>query len=568
MEKPESSVEEKKFSKNTKYSNYRKGKASNSREKKDHTMRESKWQYSKKPNNDGIPDHNDWKFYAASEEIAKSIASIPFNYLGGTKFPLSGEVVSANSSADGYTKVYTTGQNALPSVMNLNYSNSIGVTNSRTQGANMAAVQLYTYVRHVNSGAKNYEAADLMMYILAIRDILSEFSQDKKILGCAGLYNYYNHNLPDLVIQAHGIDPQDLRANLAQYRGRLNLLAKKINSFAIPKYFKVFDRSVFIASYLFTDSNSIRGQFYNFNKIGYYTWSPITSEQGTELVFALHNRANQKFGERLQVLENMLDALFLDEDALTMSGDMLKAFTEAELYTLPQTPEDYIVPVTMDEDVLAQIENSHAVGFLPANVPADNSLAKLNVTQQDQIIKFNPVVRGYLSVLALELNRYAFNSHKDNPDYKDVLEWTRLMTVGHHTHTYRTNAAGGSINEVVIDSTGLEIIYTYSICTITYSTVGGTQMAEIVDVPTVIGVGNSGLDLNSVMRMASVEEFDWHPMMYLYYTAAPSGSEQRAIVLASDLKNATTIDRETLNAINDAAVYGALYGAGLYNHKD
>lgn len=226
----------------------------------------------------GIPKRNDWGWYAASEQIAKDIASIPFNYMGGTNFPIKAKAGAARLAP-------TTLQRAIPSIMSIGYINSIGAAGSGVNnGINMAATQLYTFIRHANSGARNYEAADVMMYILAMRDIYSAYFEAKRIIGCAGLYNYYNHNYPDLLLKSMGCDPVDLRQNLAQYRGQLNLIAKKINSFAVPKYFKAFDRSAYIASMLFADSSSIRSQLYQFVRLGSYTWSGKTSTKGTELV--------------------------------------------------------------------------------------------------------------------------------------------------------------------------------------------------------------------------------------------------------------------------------------------
>ena len=492
-----------------------------------------------------IPTKNDWHFYAASEEIAKDIASLPFNYMGGTPFAVGGSIADVNNDP---TKTKTVKSGALSSVMRINYVNAIGVTDNQTKGINMAATQLYTFIRHANSGARNYEAADVMMYILAMRDIYSQFFLTKKVLGYAGLFNYYNHNYPDALISSMDIDPVDLRNNLAQYRGSLNLIAKKINSFAVPKYFKIFDRAAFINSYLFGDSSSIRGQAYQFFKAGYYTWSSTTSQQGTELVY--HDTEVTKFSDLLRILNEQLDALFLDEDALTMSGDILKAFGDSDLYQIMQTPDDYITPLTMDEDILAQIENSVSI----FNGSMNNVVKELNVTQNNQIIKFVPKfsistdnVDGRVVPTMTSL---AVNSHKDNPQYNDVLEWTRLMT------TFESKIDLSTGLSVVVTSCGLEIVLNYQM----YRYDANGQL--IFDNLGSYAITGGGSDFNTdLTRMADVMQFDWHPILYLINV------QTGELIVGGDLKVATVISKDTLERINDAAVYGALYGSNLYNSK-
>lgn len=493
---------------------------------------------------DNIPNKNDWHFYAASEEIAKDIASIPFNYMGGTPFGVGGTMPILPGIPNQQTNFKA---GSLHSIMRVNYVNAIGVTDTQTKGINMAATQLYTFIRHANSGARNYEAADVMMYVLAMRDIYSQFFMTKKVLGYAGLFNYYNHNYPDALIKSMDIDPVDLRHNLAQYRGSLNLIAKKINSFAVPKYFKIFDRAAFINSYLFGDSSSIRGQAYQFFKSGYYTWSSTTSEKGTELVY--HDTEVTKFSDLLDILNEQLDALFLDEDALTMSGDILKAFGDGDLYQIMQTPDDYITPLTMDEDILAQIENSIGIFF----GKSDGITKDLNITQQNQIIKFVPKfsiptddIDGRIVPTMTSL---AFNSHKDNPQYNDVLEWTRLMTTVEAKLDLSTGLS------VTVTSCGLEIVLNYQMYR--YDNNGDLHWDNL---------GSFALtgheDYNTpVDRMADVMQFDWHPLIYTINVLTGE------VIVGGDLKVATVISKDTLERINDAAVYGALYGSSLYNSK-
>lgn len=522
-----------------------------------------------------LPDHNDWSFYAASDEIARGIASVPFNYLGGTNFPL-GEKKD---------------QKPLPCVLTIPYINSIGVTSKGTEGVNMAAAQLYTYIRHANSGAKNYEAADVMMYVIAMRDAYTQYFNMRKIIGLCSSFNFYNHNLPDMILKGMGVAAEDLRSNLANYRTQLNILAKKLNSFAVPKYFRVFDRTAFINSFVFTDSSSIRGQFYNFVPAGKYTWSPKTSERGTELVYSPHqwqeneapfNFVPKTFQFYLDSLKAQLDALFLDTDALTMSGDILKAFPNAELYSVGQIPDDYQTSFVMDEDILAQIENMRSMP-LASYMPDGGTVEfkyDVNIKQVDQLIKYEPQFiftthdRDYAPHISY-VPQVLLNSHKDEPDYKDVLEWTRLISTYSVTTQDVTPDGGTYAGEyhLKVVTSGLELPLGYCISSDGRTTnllsqwdnvtpIMGTSLAEVVSA--------WKKSVSRVMTdISMLSKFDWHPVKYVGYTyqASDIGTEPyEPLAWFCDVKVAITIPVETMDRINDSAIYGSFYSNSMYNN--
>lgn len=522
-----------------------------------------------------VPNHNDWSFYAASDEIARGIASIPFNYLGGTKFPL-GELND---------------QKPLPCVLTIPYINSIGVTSKGTEGVNMAAAQLYTYIRHTNSGAKNYEAADVMMYVIALRDTYAQYFNLRKLIGLCSSFNFYNHNLPDMIIEGMGVNAEDLRSNLANYRTQLNILAKKLNSFAAPKYFKVFDRTAFINSFIFTDSSSIRGQFYNFVPAGKYTWSPKTSERGTELVYTPHqwneNEAPFTFVPKtfqfyLDSLKSQLDALFLDTDALTMSGDILKAFPNAELYSVGQIPDDYQTSFVMDEDILAQIENMRSMP-LASYMSESGSTGftyDINIKQVDQLIKYEPKfvftnVKNFIPSIT-SVPQVLINSHKDEPDYKDVLEWTRLVSTFDVTLKELTPETGDPKTEYTLNvvTSGLELPLGYCISSDGRTTCLLSQWDNITPatpLPTTADVYMAWKKNASriLTDLSMLSKFDWHPTKYVGYIYTPGdiGSEKyEPLAWFCDVKVAVTIPVETMDRINDSAIYGSFYSNSMYNN--
>ena len=490
------------------------------------------------------PRRNDWRFYAASEEIAKSVASVPFNYMGGTPFNIKGTVF-VGSEAPNVTVSNTA---ALPAVMALDYVPSIGnVLPGTATSINLASAQLYTMIRRANSGAKVYEAADVMMYVLAMQDIYASYFNCKRALGCLKLHTIKNHNLPKAVLRALQIDYEDLRANSAQYRGMLNELATKINAFAIPSYFKAFDRAAFINSRLFGDSNDIKGQIYLYHKTGYYTWSAVASEAGSSLEWVQYvnddtgSSTTLKLLDYIECINTQIDTLYLDSDVLTMSGDIFKAFP-GKLYAVSEIGEDFITEVLFDTDVLSQIENSFALIPNYTLIGRNNWSWNMNVVQSNQLISFDPFISSKTDIgvfkLGLTLDNRAFNSHKEDPDFRDVLEWTRNSTV-----VAIESSPTGVLSRAI--QSGLEIILGYNIWYYNSQTL------------TVFSFGHIMPSLSSnlgAQQIALLSNFDWMPILY-----APSTVANSPCYVHGDVKNVTLLDSNILSRMHTVAMYGAYF---------
>lgn len=509
---------------------------------------------------EGVPDRNDWEFYALDENIAKDFGSWPYNILGGQPAPVSVGYFGT-TAASGNTTTIT---KSVPfGVMRIDIANSIGISTARTDAINMAATQLYTFVRHANSGAKIYEPADLMMYIIAMSDIYAGFFELRRALGIVQYYPLENRHAPETILYALGIDAADLRSNLANYRGRFNLLAEKINSWAVPKYFKAFLRRAYISNNVFADSTSVRGQWYVFRRSIYYTFSPATSTTGTELVAGdiFDSQSNVRtFGDLLTIVENQLNALFLDEDANTMSGDILKAFSMDALYQVEGISSDFIQAPVFDEDILAQIENSVALTsstlFLQyANDHSNSFKDLLNITQSNQLITFAPTVvnvpisggSGFMN-----LQSYVFNSHKDTPDYRDNLEWSRLITVTAATKSTGSAAAGGQIV-----ACGLELVLSYTKVTSVVATDGTLSFTQVQFRNTYSVAPPSSL--------FDVEQFDWHPIIYIYPINS-SGVATGSMTIGADLKKWTVVSNVTVEATHKSANAASFYARDVYRH--
>lgn len=528
-----------------------------------------------------IPWKNDWKYYAMTEKIAQDLANFPYNTLAGV--PVIVDVNAQNGTAR--SGIAFDVQNVLTVV----YVPGIGVTSAdkiadQISGINLAATQLYVYLRHKNSGARNYEPADVIMAVLAMRDVYAEFLELRRAIGIVQFFSLENRACPTVLMNALGIDMTDLMANITQYRGQLNILAHQINSVAIPKYFTAFDRMEYICSNVFSDSDSIRGQFYLFRKQGYYTWSSTASSTGSSLVYTSPAyqstlESKVKLQDRINNLVNMVGTLLADTDVNTILGDVIAVFSDADLYQLAEIPDDYIVVPKFDEDICAQIENAYAVtaysGKMYYNASTEGSSLltsgggtafgdTLNITQQNGYVVWEPKASSLSDPAGGAgcnnyMTRLPFNSHKDDVAYTDNLEWSRLITIAH-----LTQHASGSGVDLTIDSCGLELVLGFGV----YSINGKGEVKQSITTSYDINASTAAIaEAPFLVSMLKLEQFDWHPFVTVYVADSfepTPGSALVDIVIGGDFKKWTFLERQTIESTHEGANAAAFYARTLY----
>lgn len=133
---------------------------------------------------------------------------------------------------------------------------------------------LYSFVRHVNSGRTNYEAPDLMMYVMAMDSVYLLIHEIKRLLRLAYLYVLENRDIPERIFSVMGIDHLDAVGNLANYRAQLNVRIAKANSLAVPANFNIFKRRAVMGSVVLTDEPNRPTQLIVPMSDGFYKYDP------------------------------------------------------------------------------------------------------------------------------------------------------------------------------------------------------------------------------------------------------------------------------------------------------
>lgn len=296
----------------------------------------------------------------------------------------------------------------------------IGNSDNKAAPINVAADSMYSFIRHANSGSANYDAPDLMLYMLAYADIYSAINFLQRTYGIAQLYAIGNRYLPDALLYASGFDPDDVRNNLAQFRYGINLLINKASALAVPNTMKIFLRRAMLYQNIYTEGPSIKDQLYMMipESFTIFDLDPDTGagmlsqkrwmnwNLGSNLVAGIDKGERlypKTVSEAILFVDQMIQAIIREEDFGIMSGDILKAYGQ-NIIKLTSLPEYYPIIPMYDQWVLSQF--SHA--RVPSYYAFENSYVGENapVISDGDIcggviignIKQNPEVNaGYLT---------------------------------------------------------------------------------------------------------------------------------------------------------------------------
>lgn len=291
---------------------------------------------------------NDWRWYAQNEQLVKDYASLPFGVRLGTVLN-TGSINMDHSAVPGVMAVYLTP--------------TIGFAQSPSDSVNIAARNFYTFVRKNNSGAtNNYEAADMMMYLLATTNVLAYVEFVKRAIGLMMDYTPLNSYYPRCLIQAMGLNWISMQKDLVTLRGYVNQLAVKANSLVIPATFPYVARQVWLYQNIWQDSNTDKAQTYFYTPHGFWTY-PGDSGEPTSLVYKLfiskgagEQASGLTVGDLIAFGNAMIDPILASQSFNIMSGDILKAY-ESNVVRITGVSDTYVVLPMISPEVQAQFEN-------------------------------------------------------------------------------------------------------------------------------------------------------------------------------------------------------------------
>lgn len=497
---------------------------------------------------------NDPKDYQLDAQLLKDVASIPFSWATGTPLNLNNALMSTTPSKGNFT---------IPGILALGVVPTVGTAKQASDPVNVCANRIYSYVRHANSGSKNYDAPDLMLYLLAVANVYGMIMHLQRIYGMIGTYSTYNRYLPNTLIQAAGMDAKDVIPNLANFRARLNMLIYKAASFAVPSSMPYFKNMAESFGNYYSEGTSMKDQIYIIRPVGLYKYK-LNDDLSGMLKFEVFADNTVKY--MLDYAEDMLSRLIYSEDMNLMSGDILKAYGSEGIYKLATVSEDYSLLPIMDIPVLEQIKNATTCGMVYNETGAADFSVDITQSTDHSFLNINNTITTHnransnataanaraLALQSLDEDRFMTTSTKDvTPEL--VMENSKYMVAADgYTHT------PGSETATITLYPRTFIPYYF---TIYEGDVSGTGIVSIVDhvfsYATPVNLDDKEELKAFIHRLSVIQHFKFAPIMHpLGYTA---GTTAPAVKFAEgyifqDVDNYAIISDSTLRAMHEAAL--------------
>lgn len=485
--------------------------------------------------NDSNPNvDNDASWYAANEVLLNNAANLPFPYAVGSTYDFR----YANTSTESVRF------KSLPGVMAIKLMPTVGADGtSAVTPINMAANNMYSYVRHMNSGASNYDAPDLMVYILAMDSCYSYYAMLTRLYGVMRNFSAKNYYKPEAIVRAMGIDYKDIEQHLPDLRYYINLYASKLETLRIPTTMSYLTRHMWIYSGLYTDYDNDKGQIYMYVPDGFYQYHEDTSTPSEILGNLTYKpfydlNVPKKFADLVNFGNQMLEVNRNSEDHNIMSGDIAKAFGN-NVFTVPSVGDDYTVEPTYSKEVLMQIHNCTVLSGLITNggVKQDRTTGKLSNTIKVSTSDGNAVVLNAMDV--------PLDMDTDDVKPADIMVATRLIS--------RTKTTATGSNTYLVHTSGSEIVtgvtmFNYDGDMSRLYAINFKPFVSLSNTPTSQTLRDMGIQLMNQTK------FDWAPTSWIDLPDPSNPEEPEGMVPVADYNNLTVARVTELEKMNEVAL--------------
>lgn len=446
------------------------------------------------------PKENDPSWYGMDQQLLIDSASFPYAYPFGQMFPLREDTVKVS---DNEKLKITASESVLPGICSLVLKPTVGYAKDRLSPVNVAANAFYTHVRVANSGRKNYDPCDLMMFALTVADVYSF------IFWCERLYNYAftfsarNKYIGDALIKENGVDWQDIRLNLANFRYWINTYINKITAWAVPNDINLFKRRAFLYSnyYLENGFGNIKDQMYQYVPQCFMKFEYDEKGAGCLQPKNLHEFGSSnllKVSDIISYGESLIENIYGDEDFAIMSGDIIKAYGSNIIGITPLGEDAGIAP-SYDMFTLSQFKNADIAYTVEAlheasglEVPTYEVPASTN-PNDNKAVKYGGIYQdGYGNIRCQDIA--IANISTANLDYADQLATPQLITTSNKVLSVENPTPGPADS---IEASRLKI-GNIELDEVLQVNMGGQRYANII---------NSGTEIVVAARFLTSNEF-------------------------------------------------------------
>lgn len=474
---------------------------------------------------------NDASWYAANPQLLSDSASLSYSWPLGSRVPLWQD----------FDQVF-------PGILTFSVAMTPGYSDGPTAPVTIAARNIYSFVRHANSGHANYDSPDLMLYLLAMDNAYAYLAWLKRIYGQAQLYTTNNRYYPRALIQAQGVDFDDVMRNLANFRYYINQMVIKIASMCIPKSMPYMARHEWMFSHYYVDNaDSSKAQTYMYVPAGFWEFYEQGPNGGRLDWYPTSTGTDWKVEDLIIMGDQLLNPILESEDMNIMSGDILKAFTAEGIYQVSMIPEDYIELPQYSSEVLYQMHNATV---LPKNLTTDSTWQVGQVSDPDLggYIAFTPSASINDPVNTVPMYRGSMdyrrliNFYHDDVTPAETMVATRLTCIPEVTP-----GDPGSSSRLLLTDCGSEICVGLQIWSITYTAGAEGAVSPMLN--------DFQYDMRSLTQshtvMTLLDNFDWHPA-FVFNTVAGGSVSSRELFM--DVCTYSVIGHHELAKMNATAL--------------
>lgn len=310
---------------------------------------------------------NPIEIWNRNPELTKAACMIPFSQALGQ--PLQFD------QAGGISKPCQT-NTTVPGIMRLLTLLTYGSVGDKNSSLNLAARNIWTFMRSVNSGAKNYTDTALMQYFIAVDNAFALYSAAIRAFGTITQFRVLNRYTPECVVESQGLSYNDLYGKLAQFKFNLDEWGKRLQSFVVPTSIDIFKRHFDLFTNYYMDSdNAQKAQISYYMPAKVFKWIEDGENAGTfqpvinfmdKMVVNTTDGTVQVEGQTKSftlddlshAMDDIIHNIAISEDFNVMAGDLLKAYGSQGVWTVPLVTEDYVATPVFNWEVLIQMHNA------------------------------------------------------------------------------------------------------------------------------------------------------------------------------------------------------------------
>nr|DAH42193.1 MAG TPA: capsid [Picobirnaviridae sp.] len=500
-------------------------------------------------------NHSGW--YDADPKLTQDVSNVFFSYRTGDKMPVAMKMTSITGT-DSHALGYDTVPFVMPGILSIGYTPVYGNLSSAQSAGNIASTAVYSFVRHANSGSRNYDHVDYMLYLMAMDSIYSAIVYCQRLIATVMTFNRWNTYTPNALLTAMGCQPTDgIAGELPEMRFRLNSMILKATTLAVPAAFPIYERHAFMNSNVYVDEPNDTAQFYLFTPRQLYQFAYDTSNAGyLKLVdFATNDAANaaalRTWRQLFDITEGLINSVYGDEDAGIMSGDTLKAYGESGLVHLATVPSDLALVPVYDHDMLEQIHNATLHGKLikPATATADPGIYQVNPAPNvsgPYLSNSFSVTNAIAATASTSAHSVLLDLHQE-PSPEAVMRATRLMN---HI-VFKQAGADAQVPEIdwALSELSSEIANDCAVYWFTNTgTIAGTRFDR-----NYWGDANS-FGVTGVEAWVRITTFSLHPTLWVLPKF--DGTRPAIALPLASLDRATALSFASLDRLNQAALLG------------